>query len=216
MLICTMGIFSGCNKNDDKKPFELAGKLNVKEMPMDIVWEAPDNVVIEAGKIKLTVKQLTAMMTPTLNELVQAGLKDVTFTADGKIEATYKKKDSKEWMAAKGYATYNTKVANKILLHPDADKVFAEMKGLDATKLAAIKVLFKAGIPVYYTSNGSSTRFYLDTETVKALRNVLPVLLASVKSIPDYAKPLIAKELPNLLEKSTKIEIGLTLTKAAN
>lgn len=149
MLVCTMGIFSGCNKNDDKKPFELAGKWNVKEMPMDIVWEAPDNVVIEAGKIKLTVKQLTAMMTPTLNELVQAGLKDVTFTADGKIEATYKKKDSKEWMAAKGYATYNTKVANKILLHPDADKVFAEMKGLDATKLAAIKVLFKAGIPVY-------------------------------------------------------------------
>lgn len=148
MLVCTMGIFSGCNKNDDKKPFELAGKWNVKEMPMDIVWEAPDNVVIEAGKIKLTVKQLTAMMTPTLNELVQAGLKDVTFTADGKIEATYKKKDSKEWMAAKGYATYNTKVANKILLHPDADKVFAEMKGLDATKLAAIKVLFKAGIPV--------------------------------------------------------------------
>ena len=203
MLVCTMGIFSGCNKNDDKKPFELAGKWNVKEMPMDIVWEAPDNVVIEAGKIKLTVKQLTAMMTPTLNELVQAGLKDVTFTADGKIEATYKKKDSKEWMAAKDYATYNTKVANKILLHPDADKVFAEM-------------LFKAGIPVYYTSNGSSTRFYLDTETVKALRNVLPVLLASVKSIPDYAKPLIAKELPNLLEKSTKIEIGLTLTKAAN
>ena len=199
MLVCTMGIFSGCNKNDDKKPFELAGKWNVKEMPMDIVWEAPDNVVIEAGKIKLTVKQLTAMMTPTLNELVQAGLKDVTFTADGKIDATY-----------------NTKVANKILLHPDADKVFAEMKGLDATKLAAIKVLFKAGIPVYYTSNGSSTRFYLDTETVKALRNVLPVLLASVKSIPDYAKPLIAKELPNLLEKSTKIEIGLTLTKAAN
>ena len=199
MLVCTMGIFSGCNKNDDKKPFELAGKWNVKEMPMDIVWEAPDNVVIEAGKIKLTVKQLTAMMTPTLNELVQAGLKDVTFTADGKIEATY-----------------NTKVANKILLHPDADKVFAEMKGLDATKLAAIKVLFKAGIPVYYTSNGSSTHFYLDTETVKALRNVLPVLLASVKSIPDYAKPLIAKELPNLLEKSTKIEIGLTLTKAAN
>ena len=121
MLVCTMGIFSGCNKNDDKKPFELAGKWNVKEMPMDIVWEAPDNVVIEAGKIKLTVKQLTAMMTPTLNELVQAGLKDVTFTADGKIEATYKKKDSKEWMAAKGYATYNTKVANKILLHPDAD-----------------------------------------------------------------------------------------------
>ena len=92
MLVCTMGIFSGCNKNDDKKPFELAGKWNVKEMPMDIVWEAPDNVVIEAGKIKLTVKQLTAMMTPTLNELVQAGLKDVTFTADGKIEATYKKK----------------------------------------------------------------------------------------------------------------------------
>ena len=57
MLVCTMGIFSGCNKNDDKKPFELAGKWNVKEMPMDIVWEAPDNVVIEAGKIKLTVKQ---------------------------------------------------------------------------------------------------------------------------------------------------------------
>lgn len=56
MLVCTMGIFSGCNKNDDKKPFELAGKWNVKEMPMDIVWEAPDNVVIEAGKIKLTVK----------------------------------------------------------------------------------------------------------------------------------------------------------------
>ena len=220
MLVCTMGIFSGCNKNDDKKSSELAGKWNVKEMPMDIVWEAPDNVVIEAGPVKLTVKQLTAMMTPTLNELVQAGLKDVTFTAEGndngKIEATYKKKDSKEWMTAKDYATYNVKGDNKILLHPDADKVFAEMKGLDATKLAAIKVLFKAGIPVYYTSNGSSTRFYLDTATVKALRNVLPVLLASVKGIPDHAKPLMAKELPNLLEKSTKIEIGLTLTKAAN
>lgn len=216
MLVCTMGIFSGCNKDDNKKPSELVGKWNVKEMPMDIVWEAPDNVVIEAGPIKFTVKQLAALMTSKLNELVQAGLKDVTFTAEGKIEATYKKKDSNEWMTAKDYATYNVKGDNKIMLHPDADKVFAEMEGIDATKLAAAKAIFLAGIPVYYTSNGSSTRFYLDTKTVKALRTVLPVLLASVKDIPDFVKPLLAKELPGLLEKSTKIEIGLTMTKAAN
>lgn len=215
LFVCAMGIFSGCNKDDDKKPSELVGKWNVKEMPMDVVWEAPDNVVVEAGSVKLTVKQLAAMMTPTLNTLVQNGLKDVTLTTDGKIEATYKKEDSKEWMTAKDYATYKTKGENKIMLHPDMDKVFAEMKGVDATKLAAIKLLFKAGIPVYYTSNGSSTRFYLDTETVKALKNVLPILLASVKDVPDFVKPLLAKELPGLLEKSTKIEFGLTMTKAA-
>ncbi|MDO4704497.1 MAG: hypothetical protein Q4A89_11245 [Tannerella sp.] len=216
LFVCAMGIFSGCNKDDDKKPSELVGKWNVKEMPMDVVWEAPDNVVVEAGSVKLTVKQLAAMMTPTLNALVQNGLKDVTLTTDGKIEATYKKEDSNEWITAKDYAKYNVKGDNKIMLHPDADKVFAEMKGVDATKLAAIKLLFKAGIPVYYTSNGSSTRFYLDTETVKALKNVLPILLASVKDVPDFVKPLLAKELPGLLEKSTKIEFGLTMTKAAN
>ncbi|RRD72042.1 hypothetical protein EII41_11515 [Tannerella forsythia] len=216
LFVCAMGIFSGCNKDDDKNQSELVGKWNVKEMPMDIVWEAPDNVVIEAGPIKLTVKQLAAMMTPTLNELVQAGLKDVTFTADEKIEATYKKKDSNEWMTAKDYAKYNVKGENKIMLHPDADKVFAEMKGVDPNTLVAAKALFLAGIPVYYTQNGSSIRFYLDTKTVKALKNVLPILLASVKNIPDSVKPLLAKKLPDLLEKSTKVEIGLTMTKAAN
>ena len=216
LFVCAMGIFSGCNKDDDKKQSELVGKWNVKEMPMDIVWEAPDNVVIEAGPTKFTVKQLAALMTLKLNALVQNGLKDVTFTADEKIEATYKKKDSNEWMTAKDYATYNAKGENKIMLHPDADKVFAEMEGIDAAKLGVIKIMFKAGIPVYYTSNGSSTRFYLDTKTVKALKNVLPILLASVKDIPDFVKPLLAKELPDLLEKSTKIEFGLTMTKAAN
>lgn len=216
LFVCAMGIFSGCNKDDDKKPSELVGKWNVKEMPMDIVWEAPDNVVIEAGPKKYTPKELSVLIGGMVNGLVQAGLKDVTLTADGKIEATYKKKDSNEWMTAKDYATYTLKGDNKIMLHPDADKVFAEMKNIEPKTLLAAKALFLAGIPVYYTQNGSSTRFYLDTKTVKALKNVLPILLASVNDIPDFVKPLLAKELPGLLEKSTKIEIGLTMTKAAN
>lgn len=216
LFVCAMGILSGCNKDDDKKQSELVGKWNVKEMPMDIVWEAPDNLVIEAGPKKYTPKELSVLISGMVNGLVQAGLKDVTFTADGKIEATYKKKDSKEWITAKDYAKYNVKGENKIMLHPDADKVFAEMKGVDPNTLVAAKALFLAGIPVYYTQNGSSIRFYLDTKTVKALKNVLPILLASVKDIPDFVKPLLAKKLPDLLEKSTKVEIGLTMTKAAN
>ncbi len=217
MFICAAGILAGCSKDDNEKKSDLVGKWNVNaKAPMDMVWEAPDDVVISVGEMKLPVKGLLGMIKPKLNGLVMSGLKDVSFTADGKIEATYKGKSSTDWMSAKDYATYKVESNNKLMLYLDADKVFAGMEGGDPAKMAAIKLLLKSGIPVYYTTTGSSARFYLDTETIKAMRNFLPLLLASMKDIPDYVKPILATELPKLLEKSTKIEIGLNMTKAAN
>ncbi len=217
MFICAAGILAGCSKDDNEKKSDLAGKWNVNaKTPMDMVWEAPDDVVISAGKLKLPVKGLLGIIQPKLNSLIISGLKDVSFTTDGKIEATYKGKSSTDWMSAKDYATYKVEGNNRLMLYLDADKVFAGMEGIDPAKMAAMKLLLKSGIPVHYTITGSSARFYLDTETIKAMKNVLPVLLASMKDIPDYVKPILPTELPKLLEKSTKIEIGVSMTKAAN
>lgn len=218
MLICTAGILASCSKNDDKKQSELVGKWKLNpEMPIDMVWEAaPGDDVISMGETKLPLKSLLPIMQPKLKGIMLQSLKDVTLTADGKVEATYKGKASTDWTLATDYATYKDVGNNTLMLHFNADKVLAGMEGLDAEQLAKMKLFLLAGIPVHYTITGSSARFYLDTEMMKALRNVFPSLLMSVDGIPDFVKPLLKTTLPGLMEKSTKLELGLHMMQVPN
>ena len=179
---------------------------------MDVVWEAPSDVTLEVMGKKFTTSMLSAYLTPMLGNMVGNALKDVTLTADGKIQSTvYKDATKKTTAVSEGYATYKDEGNGRLMLY-FTDKTFSELKGLDAQTLAQVKAVLGKGILMRYTISGNSARFYFDTETIKSMRTYLPAILAMAGSkIPPQVLAGLQTGLANVIEKSTKIEVALNM-----
>lgn len=166
-----------------------------------------------------------------VNQLLPNLLKSVTFTADGKIIAQYAEAKLSEtdteatatpnWQIAEGYATYKIVDENQIIVFLNNEKIAGTIT--DPAKQAAIGAVlaaFKDGVPVNVRFNDNNTAFfYLNQDFATNLASN-PVLVKMVESLGDedlngFAGMVkaIVKQLPELMNKTTKFEAGLELIK---
>ena len=213
-LILCMGLLLGsCSKNDDPKTSELAGTWKRKEKGhTEVVWEAPSDLTLEMMGRKFPASMLSGYLTQMLGNLVGNALQGVTLTSDGKVKTTvYTDAAKKTTAVSEGYATYKKDEGNGRLTLYFTDKTFSELKNVDAQTLTQIKAALKDGVPVRYAISGNSARFYLDTETIKAMRNYLPALFSMAGGMPPQVLKGLQAGLANVVEKSTKIELALNV-----
>jgi len=211
LFLCMGLLLSSCSKDDDPKASELAGTWKLKEKGQtEVIWEAPNDVTLEMMGQKFPASGLSAYLTPMMGNLIKNALKDVTLTTDGKVKSTVFKKKSKEWVTVDGYVTYKDEGNGRLRLFFDVDKTF-EGSSLDAQSLTQIKAALKNGVPMRYTINGNSARFYFDTETIKSMRAYLPIIFSMAGNMPSNVLESLKTGLPNVIEKSTKIEFAVNM-----
>ena len=212
-LILCMGLLLGsCSKNDDPKTSELAGTWKLKEKGhTEVVWEAPSDLTLEMMGRKFPASMLSGYLTPMLSNLIGNALQGVTLTSDGKVKTTvYTDAAKKTTAVSEGYATYKDEGNGRLKLY-FTDTTCAEWKTVDAQTVTQLKAALKDGVPVRYAISGNSARFYLDTETIKAMRNYLPALFSMAGGMPPQVLKGLQAGLANVVEKSTKIELALNV-----
>lgn len=211
LFLCMGLLLSSCSKDDDPKASELAGTWKLKEKGQtEVIWEAPNDVTLEMMGQKFPASGLSAYLTPMMGNLIKNALKDVTLTTDGNLKATVYREKNGTKVEAERHATYKDEGNGRLRLFIDTDKAF-EGSSLDAQSLTQIKAALKNGIPMRYTINGNSARFYFDTETIKSMRAYLPALLSMVGKMPSNVLESLKTGLPNVIEKSTKIEFAVNM-----
>jgi len=142
VFVLCLGLFlCSCSKNE-KDDASLTGTWKVRtankeknQYAADVVWEAPSNLTMEIMGQKYPVNQLSTILTPIFGNMVNAALKDVTLTADGKVRATYMDSESNTWKTADGYATYKDEGKGRLRLF-FTDKAFSRVDGLDDAREA--------------------------------------------------------------------------------
>ena len=217
LFLCMGLLLSSCSKDDDPKASELAGTWKVKEhnpqkgqYAMNVVWEAPNDVTLEMMGQKFPANGLSAYLTPMMSTLIKNALKDVTLTTDGNLKATVYREKNGTKVEAERHATYKDEGNGRLRLFIDTDKAF-EGSSLDAQSLTQIKAALKNGVPMRYTINGNSARFYFDTETIKSMRAYLPIIFSMAGNMPSNVLESLKTGLPNVIEKSTKIEFAVNM-----
>ena len=252
-LVCTLGFFTACSDDNDDPQIvrneKIEGTWNLEEnSTVDMgdqgelivgsakfTWDCPADtkITIDMGgfPMELPVTTVTALVNNLANTYLPQVLKDVTFTADGKINATYTElpEDTEStdasttpaWKKAEGYATYKVANENLIYVTVDADKATESID--DAQEKAQIKEILKKynSIPVNIRWNGNKPYFFVDKAFVQPL---LANLVAMISNIPtdsmdeeDLATFNMLKgivtQLPAIMDKTTTFEAGLELTK---
>lgn len=157
-------------------------------------------------------------------------LKSVTFTADGKITALYKDAASttavaaeSDWKVAEGYATYTVENDSLISVSLNTSKVTESIK--DAQQKSMIEGILNQykQIPVHISWDATKTKpyFYVDKEFVQPLIANLVAVISNVPTTGMDEKELekfnaiknIVVQLPTIMEATTKLEMGIELTK---
>ncbi len=251
-LVCTLGFFTACSDDNDDPQIvrneKIEGTWNLEEnSTVDMgdqgelivgsakfTWDCPADtkITIDMGgfPMELPVTTVTALVNNLANTYLPQVLKDVTFTADGKINATYADlpEDTESvasttpaWKKAEGYATYKVVNDNLINVTVDADKATDNIE--DLQEKAQIKAILQKynSIPVNIRWNGTKPYFYVDKAFVQPL---LANLVAMISQVPtdsidedDLATfnmiKAIVNQLPDIMENTTTFEAGLELTK---
>ena len=251
-LVCTLGFFTACSDDNDDPQIvrneKIEGTWNLEEnSTVDMgdqgelivgsakfTWDCPADtkITIDMGgfPMELPVATVTALVNNLANTYLPQVLKDVTFTADGKINATYADlpEDTESvasttpaWKKAEGYATYKVVNDNLINVTVDADKATDNIE--DLQEKAQIKAILQKynSIPVNIRWNGTKPYFYVDKAFVQPL---LANLVAMISQVPtdsidedDLATfnmiKAIVNQLPDIMENTTTFEAGLELTK---
>lgn len=190
-------------------------------------WKGSDDAVIEIPGLfdkPYPVKDAITMAPMLLNSQLRSVLQDVTFNEKGQISATYKEEaDDKDWKVANDYATYQVVNENMITLFLNTAKITEDID--DAQEKAMVAGMldqFKTGIPVHVSYPAANkVYFYVDKDFVAP---IITMLYAQVNKIPttgmdkdDLAKfkilKSVVKQLPTIMEKTTKFEAGLELIK---
>ena len=211
LFLCMGLLLSSCSKDDDPKASELAGTWKLKEKGQtEVIWEAPNDVTLEMMGQKFPASGLSAYLTPMMGNLIKNALKDVTLTTDGNLNATVYREKNGTKVEAERHATYKDEGNGRLRLFFDVDKAF-EGSSLDAQSLTQIKAALKNGVPMRYTINGNSARFYFDTETIKSMRAYLPIIFSMAGNMPSNVLESLKTGLPNVIEKSTKIEFAVNM-----
>ena len=226
------------NENDFKRNEKIEGTWKVQEAGMDpttyqptgsvvLKWEGSDDAVIDIPGVfdePYPVKDAITMAPMLLNSQLRSVLQDVTFNEKGQISATYKEEaDDKDWKVANDYATYQVVNENKITLFLNTAKITADID--DAQEQAMVAGMldqFKTGIPVHVSYPAANkVYFYVDKDFVAP---IIAMLYAQVNKIPitgmdeeDLAKfqilKTVVKQLPAIMDKTTKFKAGLELMK---
>lgn len=255
-LVCTLGFFTACSSDDDDKKEEvnaLVGTWNVEttvekeeglyDGSVKLNWEgeAGTSINMDMGEGVVIPMDLQTVALPLganmANTYLPKVLKDVTFTKDGKINATFAEYDSdnadKEdyvpaWQQAEGYATYKIVSDNLINVSIDVDKATANIDDIQ-TKAMVTSILSQyPSIPVNITWNADKSKafFYVDKDFVQSLITNLMGMLSQIPTDgmdeDDLASfemiKAIATQIPDIMGKTTKFEAGIELvnSKAIN
>ena len=252
-IVCTLGFFTACSDDNDDPQIVRNAKIEgtwkleentTKDMgdqgelivgSAKFTWDCPEGTTINIDMggmtLPMPVTTVTALVNNLANTYLPQVLKDVTLTADGKINATYAElPDDTEsdasattpaWKKAEGYATYKVVNDNLINVTVDADKATESID--DAQEKAQIKAILQQynSIPVNIRWNGDKPYFYVDKAFVQPL---LANLVAMISQVPtddmdedDLATfnmlKAIVNQLPDIMNKTTTFEAGLELTK---
>lgn len=176
------------------------------------------------------LKSALAMVSMLGNSQLPNVLKSVTFTADGKITALYKEAESTEanaaasdWKVAEGYATYTVENESLIYVTLNVSKVTEGIE--DAQQKSMIEGILKqyTKIPVHISWDATKTKpfFYVDKAFVQPMIANLVAIISNVpttgmdeeeKATFEKVKG-IAVQLPTIMDATTKLELGLELTK---
>ena len=146
-MVCTLGFFTACSSDDDDNDKDyfvrnekIEGTWGLQEVEktelgggkgefyngsVKITWDCPAdtklNIDFGGGLVMpMDVKeQILPLMNNMANEYLPQILKNVTFTKDGKINATYSELpdegETSDWKTADGYASYSVANDNLIL-----------------------------------------------------------------------------------------------------
>ena len=241
-MVCTLGFFTACSSDDDNnegfvRNEKIEGTWKVQEAGFDangnstgsvvLKWEGSDDAVITIPGLfdePYPVKDAIKMAPMMLNTQLRSVLQDVTFNEKGQISAIYKEEaDDKDWKVANDYATYQVVNENKITLFLNTAKITADID--DAQEQAMVASMldqFKTGIPVHVSYPAANkVYFYVDKDFVAP---IIAMLYAQVDKIPttgmdkeDLAQfqvlKTVVKQLPAIMEKTTKFEAGIELMK---
>lgn len=242
-MVCSIGFLASCGDDDDdsgvKRLQSIEGTWNVwsegDEMTgykgsAIITWEIDDDAAINIDlgmgqpmpfKINETVVPLANTMA---NKFLPNVLKSVTFTADGKINAVYSDDDDDDdvkWEEANGYASYKVMNDNLLAVTLNADKVTEDVDD-PALKVQIQTILKQFGsIPVNIRWNGANPYFFVDKAFVEP---IIATMVANLSKVPtgdmdaDDLKTFemlkgVLDQLPDLMDKTTKFEVGLELRK---
>lgn len=242
-MVCTLGFFTACSSDDDDNDKDyfvrnekIEGTWKVQEAGFDangnstgsvvLKWEGSDDAAITIPGFNedkpYPIKYAIKMAPMLLNTQLRSVLQDVTFNEKGQISATYKEEaNDNDWKVANDYATYKVVNENMITLFLNTTKIIEDID--DAQEKAMITNMlnqFKTGIPVHVSYLATNkVYFYVDKDFVAP---IIAMLYAQVNKIPttgmdkeDLAQFLktVVKQLPAIMEKTTKFEAGLELIK---
>lgn len=184
--------------------------------------------LIPAGENKITAP-----------EMLNTVLKDVTFQKDGNIVATYtdvKNPAAGEQISPQNLAQYVVVDANTIRVFLNPVAILAQVKQRsisipDEAITAAIEQLLpllKNGVPVAYRAEGDQRTVFLNKDFLQPLlqSTVAPLfknekfvkeMIEAMKKVEGMgelapmAEPVL-KSLPDIIETTTKLEVGLNFT----
>ena len=251
-MFCTLGFFTACSSDydNDEKEFvrneKIEGTWNLQEVTKQdlgngsewyngsakFTWDCPEGTVLNidmGGGFELPMDINTViypLMNNMANEYLPKVLKDITFTKDGQINATYAEASDDEnavpeWKTAMGYASYTVANENLIYVTIDADKATADID--DAAEKAQIKGILEQfkQIPVNIRWNGSKPYFFVDKAFVQPMIASLVIMIEKVPITDMDEEDLkqfnmlksILNQLPPIMDKTTKFEAGLELIK---
>lgn len=241
-MVCTLGFFTACSSDDDDNDKKIEGTWGlqkVEKIELDggkgefykgsvkITWDCPANTKLNIGLVMpMDVKeQILPLMNNMANEYLPQILKNVTFTKDGKINATYSELpdegETSDWKTADGYASYSVANDNLIYVTIDANKATEDID--DAAEKAQIQGILQQynKIPVNIRWNGSKPYFFVDKAFVQPMIANLVAMLEKVPAKDMDADDLqsfnmlkgIMVQLPEIMNKTTTFELGLELIK---
>lgn len=248
-MVCTLGFFTACSSDDDDNDKDyfvrnekIEGTWGLQEVektePDDgkgefyngsvkITWDCPAdtklNIDFGGGLVKpMDVKEeILPLMNSRANEYLPQILKNVTFTKDGKINATYNEGETSDWKTADGYASYSVANDNLIYVTIDANKATEDID--DAAEKAQIQGILQQynKIPVNIRWKGTKPYFFVDKAFVQPMLANLVAMLEKVPATDMDADDLqsfnmlkgIMVQLPEIMNKTTTFELGLELIK---
>ena len=250
-MVCTLGFFTACSSDDDDNDKDyfvrnekIEGTWNLQKVnrtdldngsyllsgSVKLTWDCPEgttlNIKIGDNEIPMDVNQMIIpMINNVSNQYLPQILKNVTFTKDGKINATYselpEEGETSDWKTAEGYASYTAANDNLIYVTIDANKATEDID--DAAEKAQIKGILQQynKIPVNIRWNGSKPYFFVDKAFVQPMIANLVAMLEKVPTTDMDANKQqlfnmlkgIMGQLPEIMNKTTKFELGLELMK---
>lgn len=250
-MVCTLGFFTACSSDDDndEKEFvrneKIEGTWNLQKVEktdldngsyllsgsVKLTWDCPEgttlNIKMGDYEMPMDVNQMIIpMINNVSNQYLPQILKNITFTKDGKINATYSELpdegETSDWKTADGYASYTVANDNLIYVTIDADKATEDID--DAEEKAQIKGILQQynKIPVNIRWNGTKPYFFVDKAFVQPMIANLVAMLEKVPNKKDMdADDLqsfnmlkgIMVQLPEIMNKTTTFELGLELIK---